>query len=655
MARKKPAKKKPTRNKSQDFQQQNPSQEIQDSAKDSSFTESSNEMNPQSPMEDPNEQLQSLQTLNSLLVKETFEKRQQFELLVQYYKGLEAELSKRKELEGVQSDKNMGLEWQNGVLSVYMETQMKEMGVEKEREIGELNSKVNGLISSLENERERLSLVSKERDLARNDFELQVNEGSLMKANLVDMEKNERGFLEEIGKLRVECDKLLGDKEELEKVKSSVVKDKDLLEKNIKDMVMEVEDLRIKIENLEKEKKEIEMEKIYQRAKIDELEKKMRNMDEVILNFNKEEGVLRSKVFLLEKNYAEAMDREAELAKEIDALVEEKRAIEQNLERVMEEKDLATKSLETTVAESADKQRRIDKLLEERDAATRVLEMNKKELKDMREKIEDFLGDKSEIEKVKFSGEINKSELHKEVSDLWDVVNRLLEACEAYENKKKELISEVSCIRVSFDELTLEKDNALKVLDEEKQNGVNLRLKVSEMEKILEETTEELTQKKAEWQNLIKEKEEMVNHCRSMAEDKDGLQKELLEAKRTLNDLRAKMESTSIKYQQLLTLLKNTASRLCQSKCETDRKKKEEAAIAERKHEEDIEPYSTELEAIKQAFENKETVAQDLKLKVEVMEKSVVEAQKKKSFWTLVSSATTLLAAVTFAYAARRF
>ncbi|KAK8318012.1 hypothetical protein V6Z11_A13G145700 [Gossypium hirsutum] len=69
----------------------------------------------------------------------------------------------------------------------------------------------------------------------------------------------------------------------------------------------------------------------------------------------------------------------------------------------------------------------------------------------------------------------------------------------------------------------------------------NLRLKVSEMEKILEETMEELTQKKAEWQNLIKEKEEMVNHCKSMAGDKDGLQKEILEAKRNLNDLRAKM------------------------------------------------------------------------------------------------------------------
>ncbi|KAH1047319.1 hypothetical protein J1N35_038103 [Gossypium stocksii] len=69
----------------------------------------------------------------------------------------------------------------------------------------------------------------------------------------------------------------------------------------------------------------------------------------------------------------------------------------------------------------------------------------------------------------------------------------------------------------------------------------NLRLKVSKIEKILEETTEELTRKKAEWQNLIKENEEMVNHYRSMAEDKDGLQKEILEAKGILYDLRAKM------------------------------------------------------------------------------------------------------------------
>ena len=109
-------------------------------------------------MEDPNEKLQNLKSLNSLLVKEAFERRQQIEFLVQAKEDLEAELSARKELEGEESEKNVILELQNGLISVYMENQMREMGVEKEREIGVLKSKVNGLFSSLENERESVAV-----------------------------------------------------------------------------------------------------------------------------------------------------------------------------------------------------------------------------------------------------------------------------------------------------------------------------------------------------------------------------------------------------------------------------------------------------------------------------------------------------------------
>ncbi|XWS58258.1 hypothetical protein CRYUN_Cryun08bG0018500 [Craigia yunnanensis] len=646
------AKKKLT-HQSKDSKQQNPSHETHDPSKDSTFTKSSNPLSGQYSMEDPNEKFQNLKALNSLLVKEAFEGRQQIESLVQAKEALEAELSARKELESEESEKNASFELQNGLISVYMENQMREMSVERDREIRELKSKVNGLLGSLENERERLSLVCKVRDLARNDFELQVNEGSLMKEKLMEMEKKERKFVEEVGKLTLKCDRLVGEKEELEKVKSLVVKEKDLLEKNMKNMEKEVERLGRGIEKVVREKKEIEMEKNEQWVKIDEMEKEMREMSEVILSLRKEEGILRSKVFELETNIGEAVDREAERATEIGALVEEKRAKERSIERLMEEKDLETRSLEVAMVESEVRQRRIEKLLEESDAARILLEMNEKELKDMQKKIEELLGDKNKIEKVKVSREKENVELHKEVSELRDVVNRLQEACCDHEKKNKQLISEVSRFRDSIDQVTLERGNALKGLDEEKQNGVNLRLKVSEMEKMLEKTAEELAQKRNEWQNLIKEKKEMESHFGSMAEDKDGLQKDLLEAKRSSNDLRAKMESTSINYERALTLLKNTASLLGQSKDENGRKvKEEEAAIAEKKLEDEIEPYAAELEAIKQAFKNKETVAQDLKQKVEFMEKSMVEAQKKKNFWTFFSSATTLLAAVSIAYAA---
>ena len=71
------------------------------------------------------------------------------------------------------------------------------------------------LLISLLTATERLSLVCKERDLAMNDFELQVNECNLMKEKLMEMEKKERRFVDEVGKLTLKYDRLVGEKEEL--------------------------------------------------------------------------------------------------------------------------------------------------------------------------------------------------------------------------------------------------------------------------------------------------------------------------------------------------------------------------------------------------------------------------------------------------------
>ncbi|OMO81573.1 putative Ubiquitin-protein ligase BRE1A [Corchorus olitorius] len=109
---------------------------------------------PQYSMEDPNEKPKNLKSLNAMLLKETVEKRQQIESLVHANEALKAELSKRKGLDGDEGEKVVSLELQNGLLGVYMDSQMKEMGVERERAIGVWKSKVNGLMGSLENERE---------------------------------------------------------------------------------------------------------------------------------------------------------------------------------------------------------------------------------------------------------------------------------------------------------------------------------------------------------------------------------------------------------------------------------------------------------------------------------------------------------------------
>ncbi|KAE8725504.1 hypothetical protein F3Y22_tig00008673pilonHSYRG00006 [Hibiscus syriacus] len=130
------------------------------------------------------------------------------------------------------------------------------------------------------------------------------------------------------------------------------------------------------------------------------------------------------------------------------------------------------------------------------------------------------------------------------------------------------------------------------------------------------------------------------------------LQNSLLETKSSSNDLREKMESTSIRHGRLLTLLNNTASLLYQSTDEKVRKEKEEAPIADKKPEEEVEQIATDLKIIKQAFKNEETVTQGLKLKAEAMEKTIVESHKKNSFLKFVSSST-IMAAVAFAYATK--
>ncbi|XP_035544641.1 uncharacterized protein LOC118348023 [Juglans regia] len=69
--------------------------------------------------------------------------------------------------------------------------------------------------------------------------------------------------------------------------------------------------------------------------------------------------------------------------------------------------------------------------------------------------------------------------------------------------------------------------------------------------------------------------------------------------------------------------------------------------------EDEIQPYARELDAIKTAFKSKEKMVEDMKKQLGFLQNSIVEAHKQKSFWTLVSSATTIFVAAFVAYVAR--
>ncbi|KAK4852840.1 hypothetical protein QYF36_027456 [Acer negundo] len=564
-------------------------------------------------MEDDSEKFKNLKDLNTRLVKQNMEKRQQVETLVHSKAATEAELIK-------EIDKNVCLEIEEGLFRFLVRTQMGEMGAgfdgeksEKEYQIRVLKSEVSVLVENLENERGRLSLACTERDLMRSDLDCQVKEANGFKERLFEMEKQERDLKDEVSMLRNENDGLVKEKNERDIDVEVLKKEKGLVERKLMETLKEIDDLKGAIEGVVREKREIEMETSDQKVKIDELGKELLKLNQIVLGLQKEEKVLLKKVLELEKSNSEAVDKGEEMASEIDVLRGEKNEKQSSIEKLTVENEDVLRRLEAAMLELNVREGQIEKLLQE----------------------------KNEIEEMKISQESEIVELRKEVEELRETVSALKELCRDAQNG----------------------------LNEEKNNGLDLKYKISEMEKKIEDKVKELSKIRNEHDNLVVEKKKMEEHIQLLTKEKESVQKnlsehiellkkekesvqkDLSEAQRGVDDMKAKMDSFGVNSDRTLSLLKSTAALVCQSKDEVDGKP--DVVVNERKLDFVTDPYTAHLEAIKNAFGNKKKLVEDMKKQVEVMQNSVAEAHKKKSFWTLVSSATTLFAAASVAYAAR--
>ncbi|XP_062145227.1 uncharacterized protein LOC133852478 [Alnus glutinosa] len=600
------------------------------------------------PMDDePSKKLQNLKSLNSLLLKETFERRQQIESLEQAKQALEAKLTRsgkeKKALEAELtwvSEESFGLELEKSVVCAFWETQMVEIGAgfdglvrekgeiekvkcEREAEIGFLKKEANEQVANLEDERGRLSRVCRERDLLKNEIDGLVQESNGLRENVVEMEKRDKKNVEEIEKLKVECEGLLNEKSEREKAVGALKREKESVQGNLEQSVGVINSLRSEIEGVMRAKSEVERERTTQEVQIGELEKEVRELNGIVMTLRQEEEVLRAKVLELEKMIGEAMDKEKEMVMEINMLVEEKREKEQNIE----------------------------KLKDQRDSVQRILDMTSKESEGRLQRIEELIREKNEIGEVKLTLESEIVEQNTEVDRLRNAISTLRESCRDEEEKNKQLVFEVGRFRDAFDRVTLEKDKVQKGFDEEKKKVKSMEVVVSEKEKRIEETVEELGQIKSERQNLIERNKAIESRVEVLMKEKELVQKKLVEAQRGIDDLRAKMESAGINSKRALGMMKNTAALVCHST--DDRDSKEEVVINEQKLEEEIQPYAVELDTIKNAFRNKEKMVEDMKKQLDFLQNSVAEAHRRKSFWTVVSSATTLVAAASVAYVAR--
>jgi chromosome segregation ATPase len=589
-------------------------------------------------MEDPDDKFQSLKTVNDLLVKEAKQRRQQVESLVKAKEALETELAlyckEKSELEselGKISDGRVSLEIEKAIFCVFIETRMVEMGSfvdglvrekrGKDNEIGALESEVKGLVMNVETERDRLSRVYRERDLLKSDVDNWMKGADGLKDSVVELEKMEREGEEEIEKLYKQYALLDKEMKDGEKEIEELQRLRGLAENNLVEKVNEIEDLKREIGRIEKERNEIAGEKSEQKVKIGELERKAGELDEIVSSLQKEKGVLSGKAMELEKSLGLALEKENAMEREIDGLMEEKKEKERTIVRLMEEKDDDCKYKIMAYAEIEDKKGLIEELLRE----------------------------KNEIEEVKVIKEGEIVKLHEEVGQLRGDIFSMQESIKDREDKNKQVVSEASHYKDAFEKVRLERDTAQKSLGEERKNAMNLRSKVLEMEKRVEETVEERAKMKNEHESLVSQKKEMESQVATLEKEKDLLQKHFTEAEGKIDELRTKIESAGTNYDRALAMLKNTAALLCESN-----NVKEDMIVTEKMLNGEIEPYASKLEVIKTAFSNKQTVVEEMKQQLEFLQNSVAKADKKNSLLSLLSSATAVVAAaVSLAYVAR--
>lgn len=501
--------------------------------------------------------------------------------------------------------------------------EVEKLKCEREAEIGFLKKEANEVRASLENERDKLSRVCRERDLLKTEIDGLVEERNGLRGKVVEKEKKERKIEEEVGKLKGKCEGLMVEKAEIEKAVDVIKREKESVQRKLEVSARLIEGLRREIDGVEREKGEVERQRSVKEVKIGELEKEVGELNEFIMQMQREEEVLHAKVLELEKRIEEAKDKEKEMVMEINLLVEEKREKQQNIER----------------------------LKDERDSIQRVLDSTSKVSEDRQQRIGDLIREKNEIEEVKLSRESEIVVLNMEAGKLRDVISTLQESCRNEEEKNKQLVSEIGHYKDAYDRVALERDQVQMGFDEEKKKVKNMEVVVSEMEQRIEGTVEELGRVRNERENLIERNKAVESHVEELVKEKDLVHKRLVEAQRGIDDLKAKMESASINSERALSMVKSTAALVCDSR--GDRDGKEEVIINGQKLEEEIQPYAAELDAIRNAFKNKEKIVEDTKKQVEFLQNSVANANKRKSFWTVVSSATTIFAAASVAYVAR--
>ncbi|KAL6550420.1 hypothetical protein OROMI_020908 [Orobanche minor] len=584
------------------------------------------------------EKLESLKSLNKILIKEASERRRQVDSLLQSKGSLEKELTRsNSEKEALQSqltrlgESAATLELERSVVAVFVGVQlglkaetiqqkMSELkgGIdEKESEIGRLNGMLSETEGALINERGVSRRVCLERDEIKDKLDLQLEEDKGLRAKLIEFEESKRAIECGLGELRAAYNDLVGEKEDMDLRIELITREKDMIERSLEESNKCLDETKEKIDGVVKEKEEIEKNKTTEMVRRQGLENDVTGLNEMVVNLQKEEVKLRSIVAELEMKCFVCEERQKEMGREIDQLVEDKRFSDEKIVGLARDKTAIEMDLSEALKQFAEEKHKFDVMVNENIA---MLEA-----------------------KGRLESEV--SALRNQVSELNAVVLKLEDISRVEVDKIKSLESAVVGYRCSLEQVKEERDDMKNYLDQEKQNALRLKEKLGALENKIEESLKASEKVKANSAALYAEKVELESQCEMLRKEVLSLENTVTEERNSFDLMKGRVETAYASSKLVLNMLKDAAA-FC-SKDEIDVGADELLGNSEETKE------FVELEMIKSAFKIKANRINNMKRQLELLQSCVEDANKKKSFWTVLSSATTLLAAVSLAYAAR--
>ncbi|WCJ43206.1 Prefoldin chaperone subunit family protein [Euphorbia peplus] len=372
---------------------------------------------------------------------------------------------------------------------------------------------------------------------------------------------------------------------------------------------------KVKLEEEREKVSGIRVERDRLREKVIELEEKKSRDDEEIRKLNDHYKQSLEQLEKLKRDNVEIMSSSR------CKLIELERSYE-NAANMAKVRAIKNDSL---LEEKNDKEITIGKLMEEMDSRERLLKNLNAELKDKEGLIATLLRDKEQIEDVKFSKETDIVKLNIELVELRNAMVEMQDFIKIQQDWNSHLGYEVGQVK-------LHKHKAERQLDNETMINKDLTSRIPEMEKIVEDSVQELEKLMKQLESLLEEKRGMESQVVLLTKEKDSVMKTLLEAQLEVNDLRKKLESG------ILIMVKKAAEIFLVNG-------KKLLSGTELRLVDDIKLFATELEVVTNACRIKAKAVKGIKF----LQNSVAKASKQD----LLAAIYTFLFAVAVSYALR--